>query len=473
MSELRHIGLIGCGVMGQNLALNMERNGFSVAVFDSDAKKVEAYLAGKAAGKAIGAVRSLEELVAELAKPRRILMMVPAGRAVDDCIESLLPLLEPEDILIDGGNSHHPDTTRRTRRLAERGFRYVGTGVSGGEEGALNGPSLMPGGSPEAWPHVRPIFEAICARTEGGDPCCRWVGEEGAGHFVKMVHNGIEYADMQLIGEVYQVLKTGLELPNREISAIFGEWNEGELGSYLIEITRDILAFQDENGEATLDAILDTAGQKGTGKWTVIEGLNLGRPVSLIGEAVFARCLSALKEERVAASEFLEGPSARIAHASGRELIKALRHALYASKIVAYAQGFLLMRAAAEEHGWNLDYAGIASLWREGCIIRSAFLDPIRRAYELDPKLSNLVLASPFREALGAAQRPWRLVIATATARGIPIPAMSSALAFYDGYRTARLPANLLQAQRDYFGAHTYERLDRPRGECFHSVWKR
>jgi len=400
------------------------------------------------------------------------LMMVPAGSAVDDCIESLLPLIEVEDILIDGGNSHFPDTTRRTRYLEERGFRYIGTGVSGGEEGALKGPSMMPGGSPEAWPHVQPILEAICARTDDGAPCCCWVGEEGAGHFVKMVHNGIEYADMQLICEVYQMLKSGLGMANRDISAIFGEWNEGELGSYLIEITRDILAFEDEHGEATIDAILDTAGQKGTGKWTAIEALNLGQPVTLIGEAVFARCLSALKNERVAASEFLEGPDARIHHASGRELIKALRHALYASKITAYAQGFQLMRAAAEEYGWNLDYGGIASIWRGGCIIRSVFLDHIRRAYEADAELANLLLVSPFREALATAQRSWRLVIATATARGIPIPATSAALSFYDGYRTARLPANLLQAQRDYFGAHTYERLDSPRGEFFHTVWK-
>ena len=469
--EKRHIGLIGCGVMGQNLALNMERNGFSVAVFDSDAAKVEAYVAGKAAGKEISGVDSLEELVAALQRPRRILMMVPAGSAVDDCIESLLPLIEPEDILIDGGNSHFPDTTRRTRHLAERGFRYIGTGVSGGEEGALKGPSMMPGGSPEAWEHVQPIFEAICARTDDGTPCCCWVGEEGAGHFVKMVHNGIEYADMQLICEVYQVLKTGLTMENREIAKVFGEWNEGELDSYLIEITRDILAFRDESGEATIDAILDTAGQKGTGKWTAIEALNLGQPVTLIGEAVFARCLSALKNERIAASEFLEGPEARIAYASAPELIKALRHALYASKIVAYAQGFQLMRAAAEEYGWNLDYGGIASIWRGGCIIRSVFLDHIRRAYEVDPELANLVLASPFREALAEAQRPWRLVIATAVARGIPIPATMAALSFYDGYRTARLPANLLQAQRDYFGAHTYERLDSPRGEFFHTIW--
>ena len=469
--EKRHIGLIGCGVMGQNLALNMERNGFSVAVFDSDAAKVEAYVAGKAAGKEISGVDSLEELVAALQRPRRILMMVPAGSAVDDCIESLLPLIEPEDILIDGGNSHFPDTIRRTRHLAERGFRYIGTGVSGGDEGALKGPSMMPGGSPEAWEHVQPIFEAICARTDDGTPCCCWVGEEGAGHFVKMVHNGIEYADMQLICEVYQVLKTGLTMENREIAKVFGEWNEGELDSYLIEITRDILAFRDESGEATIDAILDTAGQKGTGKWTAIEALNLGQPVTLIGEAVFARCLSALKNERIAASEFLEGPEARIAYASAPELIKALRHALYASKIVAYAQGFQLMRAAAEEYGWNLDYGGIASIWRGGCIIRSVFLDHIRRAYEVDPELANLVLASPFREALAEAQRPWRLVIATAVARGIPIPATMAALSFYDGYRTARLPANLLQAQRDYFGAHTYERLDSPRGEFFHTIW--
>ncbi len=467
----QHIGLIGCGVMGQNLALNMERNGFSVAVFDTDQAKVAEYLRGAASGKAIVGAASLEELVAGLRTPRRILMMVPAGEAVDRCIEMLLPHLDREDILIDGGNSHFPDTTRRTRFLAEKGFRYIGTGVSGGEEGALKGPSLMPGGSPEAWEHVRPIFEAICAKTEDGTPCCAWVGEEGAGHFVKMVHNGIEYADMQLICEAYQMMKVGLGMDNREISRVFGEWNEGELDSYLIEITRDILAFEDESGEATIDAILDAAGQKGTGKWTAIEALNLGQPLTLIGEAVFARCLSALKEERVAASEVLAGPTPEPGF--GRlELVANLRPSLLAAKIIAYAQGFQLMRAAAAEYGWNLDYGGIASIWRGGCIIRSVFLDGIRRAFEDDPALVNLMLVPPFRDLLAEAQPAWRQVVTATVRLGLPMPATTSALAFYDGYRSARLPANLLQAQRDYFGAHTYERIDRPRGERFHTIWK-
>ena len=468
---VKHIGLIGCGVMGQNLALNMERNGFSVAVFDTDRTKVELYLAEKAKGKHIAGVASLDELVASLRKPRRILMMVPAGAAVDRCIESLLPYLDPEDILIDGGNSHFPDTTRRTRSLAEKGFRYIGTGVSGGEEGALLGPSLMPGGSLEAWEHVQPIFEAICARTDDGAPCCRWVGEEGAGHFVKMVHNGIEYADMQLICEAYQVMKVGLSLSNAEISEVFARWNEGELDSYLIEITRDILAFVDANGEATIDAILDTAGQKGTGKWTAIEALDLGQPLTLIGEAVFARCLSALKDERVSASAALTGPVPALS-GDREELVENLRLALLASKVVAYAQGYQLMRAAAEEYGWNLDYGGIAAIWRGGCIIRSVFLDGIRRAFEQDAALVNLMLVSPFRETLDEAQAAWRQVVSAAVLSGIPLPAMSSALAFYDGYRSERLPANLLQAQRDYFGAHTYERVDKPRGEFFHTDWK-
>ncbi len=464
------IGMIGCGVMGQNLALNMERNGFSVAMYDLDREKVQAYLKGKAAGKNIIGVESFEELVNSLRKPRRIMMMVPAGQPVDECIQSLLPLIEKGDILIDGGNSHFPDTTRRTKELEAKGFNYIGTGVSGGEEGALWGPSIMPGGSPAAWKEIKPIFQAIAAKTDDGIPCCDWVGEGGAGHFVKMVHNGIEYGDMQLICEAYQMMKEGLGMSNDEMHRVFAEWKTGTLDSYLIEITRDILAFKDEEGRYVVDTILDTAGQKGTGKWTVIEALDLGQPLTLIAEAVFARCLSALKEERVRASKVLPGPKKKF-QGDRKAMIASLRQALYSSKIMSYAQGYQLMRAAAEEYGWSLNYGGIAVIWRGGCIIRSVFLAKIKEAFDRNANLEHLLLAPFFQEAVAKSQSAWRHIVSTAFTLGIPIPAMSAALAYYDGYRSERLPANLLQAQRDYFGAHTYERVDRPRGEFFHTKW--
>jgi 6-phosphogluconate dehydrogenase len=399
------------------------------------------------------------------------MLMVKAGQPVDDFIEQLLPLLEPGDILIDGGNSNFHDTIRRTKYVESKGLLYVGTGVSGGEEGALRGPSIMPGGSPAAWPHVKPIFQKIAAHTKEGEPCCEWVGENGAGHFVKMVHNGIEYGDMQLIGETYHLMRDGLGLSNDEMHKIFAQWNRGALDSYLIEITRDILAYKDEQGNYVLDLILDAAGQKGTGKWTVIAALDAGQPLTLIAEAVFARCLSALKEERVAASKKLSGPAGEKFRGHKKELVEDLKNALYAAKICSYAQGFQLMRAAAKEFGWNLNYGGIALMWRGGCIIRSAFLGKIRDAFARDAGLVNLLLDPFFRRAVARAQDSWRRVVTTAVRLGIPTPAMSSALAYYDGYRTARLPANLLQAQRDYFGAHTYERVDRPRGEFFHTNW--
>ena len=396
--------------------------------------------------------------------------MVKAGQAVDAFIDKLLPHLEDGDIIIDGGNSHFPDTIRRTEYVESKGKLYIGTGVSGGEEGALLGPSMMPGGSPAAWEHVKPIFQATCAKTDEGEPCCEWVGENGAGHFVKMTHNGIEYGDMQMICETYQMMKHGLGLTNKEMHEVFSEWNEGELDSYLIEITRDILAYKDEEGNEVIDLILDTAGQKGTGKWTAISALNLGQPLTLIGEAVFARCLSALKEERVAASEVLKGPRAKF-KGNREKFIEDLRKALYASKIVSYAQGYQLMRAAAKEHNWNLNYGGIALMWRGGCIIRSVFLGKIKKAFDKNPKLDNLLLDPFFKRAVSKCQVSWRRVVNMAVKLGIPMPAISCALAYYDGYRSGRLPANLLQAQRDYFGAHTYERVDKPRGEFFHTNW--
>jgi len=464
------IGLIGCGVMGQNLALNLERNGFPVAAYDTDADKVSKYVNGKAAGKNIRAAASLDEFVSLLAKPRRILLMVPAGNAVDVCIDQLLPHLENADIIIDGGNSHFADTDRRTKTLEARGLRYIGTGVSGGEEGALWGPSVMPGGSPEAWPLVKDMLQAIAAKTDDGEPCCEWVGARGAGHFVKMVHNGIEYGDMQLICEAYQLMRAGLGLSLDEMSDTFAEWNQGELSSYLIEITAAILRQRDENGDAVVDQILDTAGQKGTGKWTAVTALDLGQPLTLIGEAVFARFLSALKDERVAAAKVLSGPTEPFA-GNRDALLDDLRQALYAAKIVSYAQGFQLMRAADAEYGWKLNNGAIALLWRGGCIIRSAFLGKIRDAFDTSPNLVNLLLDPFFADVVTNAQPAWRRIVTTAVQLGIPMPAMSAALTYYDGYRGARLPANLLQAQRDYFGAHTYERIDRPRGEFFHTQW--
>ncbi len=464
------IGLIGLAVMGENLILNMESKGFTVACFNRTVSKVDNFINGRAQGKNIIGCHSIEEFIENLKTPRKIMLMVKAGAAVDSFIDKLLPNLEDGDIIIDGGNSHFPDTMRRTEYVESKGKLYIGTGVSGGEEGALRGPSMMPGGSPPAWEHVKPIFQAICAKTDDGEPCCDWVGENGAGHFVKMVHNGIEYGDMQMICETYQMMKEGLGMTNQQMHECLTEWNKGELNSYLIEISRDILGYKDEDGNEVIDLILDTAGQKGTGKWTAIEALNLGQPLTLIGEAVFARCLSALKEERVKAAKALKGP--RLKFRGDREkFLNDLQQALYASKIVSYAQGYQLMRAAAIEHNWNLNYGGIALMWRGGCIIRSVFLGKIKEAFTKKPKLDNLLLDPFFKKAIRKAQKSWRRVVITAVKLGIPMPAMSAALAFYDGYRHERLPANLLQAQRDYFGAHTYERVDKPRGEVYHTNW--
>ncbi len=464
------IGLIGLAVMGENLILNMESKGFTVACYNRTVSKVDNFINGRAKGKNIIGCKSIEELAENLNKPRKIMLMVKAGKPVDDFIEQLLPHLEDGDIIIDGGNSHFPDTIRRTEHVESKGKLYIGTGVSGGEEGALRGPSIMPGGSPAAWQHVKPIFQSIAAKAPDGQPCCEWMGENGAGHFVKMTHNGIEYGDMQMICETYQMMKEGLGMTNQEMHEVFAKWNKGELNSYLIEITRDILGYKDEDGNEVIDLILDTAGQKGTGKWTGIEALNLGQPLTLIGEAVFARCLSALKKERLAASKILKGPRAKFRGEPSKS-IEDLRAALYASKIVSYAQGYQLLRAAAKEHNWNLNYGGIASIWRGGCIIRSAFLSKIKEAFDKNPDLENLLLDPFFKRAVAKGQASWRRVVNTAVKLGIPTPAMSSALAFYDGYRHERLPANLLQAQRDYFGAHTYERVDKARGEFFHTNW--
>jgi 6-phosphogluconate dehydrogenase len=465
------IGLIGMAVMGQNLVLNMNDNGFTVAVYNRTVEKVDRFVQGPAKGRdTIIPTRSVEEFVDALKTPRRIMLMVKAGPVVDKFIESLLPQLEKGDIVIDGGNSHFPDTNRRTRELAEKGIRYIGTGVSGGEEGARRGPSIMPGGNPEAWPHVKDVLQSIAAKTPDGDPCCNWVGEEGAGHYVKMVHNGIEYGDMQLICEAYDLMKSGLGMSHEEMHATFAGWNDGPLDSFLIEITRDIMAFNDEDGTPMVEKILDTAGQKGTGKWTAINALEFGLPVTLIGEAVFARCLSALKDERVEASKVLSGPSPSF-EGERAAFLEDISKALLAAKVVSYAQGFMLIRAAAEEYGWHVDYGAVADMWRGGCIIRSAFLGDIRRAFERKEDLQNLLLDEFFRGLLEDSQAAWRRVVAKAVEMGIPTPALSTALAYYDGYRAERLPANLLQAQRDYFGAHTYERVDKPRGEFFHTNW--
>ena len=464
------IGVVGLAVMGENLILNMESKGFTVACFNRTVSKVDNFINGRAQGKNIIGCQSVEDLVANLKTPRKVMLMVKAGQAVDAFIDQVLPHLEDGDIVIDGGNSHFPDTIRRTEYVESKGKLYIGTGVSGGEEGALLGPSMMPGGSPKAWPAVKEIFQSVCAKTDSGEPCCDWVGENGAGHFVKMVHNGIEYGDMQMICETYQMMKEGLGMTNQEMHEVFTEWNEGELDSYLIEITRDILGYKDEDGNEVIDLILDTAGQKGTGKWTGIEALNLGQPLTLIGEAVFARCLSALKEERVAASKILSGPKPEFT-GDKKAFIQDLRRALYAAKIVSYAQGYQLMRAAAAEYNWNLNYGGIALMWRGGCIIRSVFLGKIKEAFDNEPDLTNLLLTPFFKDAVEKAQDSWRRVVTSAVAMGVPVPAISTALAYYDGYRNGRLPANLLQAQRDYFGAHTYERVDKPRGEFFHTNW--
>ena len=464
------IGLIGLAVMGENLVMNMESKGFAVSVYNRTAEKVTRFIEGRAKGKNIVGAYSLEELVASLAKPRKVMMMIKAGSAVDDMIEKLLPLLEDGDIIIDGGNSHFPDTARRTAYVESKGKLYIGTGVSGGEEGALKGPSLMPGGSPAAWEAVKPIFQSICAHVEDGSPCCDWVGENGAGHFVKMVHNGIEYGDMQLICEAYQLMRDLLGMSADEMHDVFARWNEGKLDSYLIEITRDILAYKDTDGAPIVEKILDTAGQKGTGKWTGIAALDEGVPLTLIGEAVFARCLSAMKEERVAASAVLTGPKPAF-KGDRAQFLADLENALYAAKIVSYAQGYTLMRDAAKTYGWNLNYGGIALMWRGGCIIRSVFLGKIKEAFDNDPALRNLLLDPYFKGVMDEAQAGWRRVCAAAIENGVPAPAMTAALNYFDGYRTARLPANLLQAQRDYFGAHTYERIDAPRGQFFHTTW--
>jgi 6-phosphogluconate dehydrogenase len=470
MEAKADIGLIGLAVMGQNLVLNMDDHGYTVAVFNRTVSKVDDFINGNAKGTKVIGTHSIEEFVSALKRPRRAMLLVKAGPAVDSFIDMLIPHLEAGDIIIDGGNSNYQDTMRRTEYVESKGLLYIGTGVSGGEEGARHGPSIMPGGSPDAWPHVKPILQAVAAKVDDGTPCCDWVGENGAGHFVKMTHNGIEYGDMQLICEAYHLMKEGLGMHPDEMSAIFAEWNAGKLDSYLIEITRDILAFKDENGEHVVEKILDTAGQKGTGKWTSISSLDMGIPLTLIGEAVFSRFLSALKEERVVASKVLSGPTPKL-DGDRQAFINDLREALYAAKIISYTQGYMLMRAAAQEYAWNLNYGGIALMWREGCIIRSLFLGKIKEAFDRDPKLSNLLLDPYFKEQVESAQEAWRRVVAKAVGMGIPVPAMSSALAFYDGYRHERLPANLLQAQRDYFGAHTYERVDKARGKFFHTNW--
>ncbi|WP_026473299.1 decarboxylating NADP(+)-dependent phosphogluconate dehydrogenase [Alkaliflexus imshenetskii] len=470
MKALSDIGLIGLAVMGENLVLNMESKGFQVSVYNRSTDKVDNFMAGRAKGKNIKGTRTLEELVQSLERPRKVMLMIKAGSAVDASIESLIPLLEPGDIIIDGGNTHFPDTDRRTAYVESKGLLYIGTGVSGGEEGALLGPSIMPGGSPKAWPIVKPIFQSISAKVEDGTPCCDWVGENGAGHFVKMVHNGIEYGDMQLINEAYHIMKDVLGMDADEMHQVFKEWNEGPLDSYLIEITRDILAYKDEDGTALVEKILDTAGQKGTGKWTAVSALDLGIPLTLIGEAVFSRCLSAIKDERVAASKVISGPKPEF-KGDKKQFLKDLQDALYASKVVSYAQGYALMAAAAKEYGWNLNYGGIALMWRGGCIIRSVFLGKIKEAFDANPNLTNLLLNPFFKDVVEKAQAGWRNVVATSVLNGIPTPAFATALNYFDGYRSERLPANLLQAQRDYFGAHTYERIDKPRGEFFHTNW--
>ena len=464
------IGLIGLAVMGENLVLNMESKGFTVAVFNRTVSKVDDFTNGRANGKNIIGCHSIEELVSNLQSPKKVMMLVKAGKAVDDFIDMLIPHLEPGDIIIDGGNSHFPDTIRRTKYVEDKGLLYIGTGVSGGEEGALLGPSMMPGGSPAAWPHVKDIFQATCAKTPEGVPCCDWVGANGAGHFVKMVHNGIEYGDMQMICETYQFIKEVLGLSNQEMYEVFTEWNKGELDSYLIEITRDILGYKDEDGNEVVDLILDTAGQKGTGKWTSIAALDEGQPLTLVSEAVFARCLSAIKDERVAASKVLNGVTTPFT-GDKKQMLDDLRQALYLSKIASYAQGYQLLRAAAETYGWDLNYGEIALMWRGGCIIRSVFLGKIKDAFESNPNLVNLLLDPFFKEAIETRQAAWRRVVIAAVASGIPMPTISSALAYFDGYRCERLPANLLQAQRDYFGAHTYERVDKERGKFFHTNW--
>jgi len=476
MENKADIALIGLAVMGQNLILNMDDHGFTVVAYNRSTDKVDQFLANEAKGTKIQGAHSIAEMVAKLKKPRRVMMLVKAGAPVDEFIDQLIPHLEAGDIIIDGGNSLFDDTNRRQKYVESKGLLYIGTGVSGGEEGARHGPSIMPGGSPAAWPHVKDIFQAVSAKVEGNVPCCDWVGEMGAGHYVKMVHNGIEYGDMQLICEAYNIMKNGLGMSADEMHTVFADWNKGALDSYLVEISRDILAKKDDDGKPLVDKILDTAGQKGTGKWTVINSQDLGIPITLMAEAVYSRCVSALKDERVVAAQSLTGPNPLLADIAADPAKKAafvedIRQALYASKIISYAQGYMLMRAAAKDYGWNLNYGGIALMWRGGCIIRSRFLGKIKEAFDKKPDLSNLLLDDYFRGEIHASQASWRKVVAAAALHGIPAPAFSTALAFYDQYRNAVLPANLLQAQRDYFGAHTYERTDKPRGQFFHTNW--
>jgi len=464
------IGLIGLAVMGQNLALNMNDHGFTVAVFNRTTSKVDEFLAGPAKGSKIIGTQSIQEFIKALKRPRNIMLMVKAGAPVDEFIEHLLPYLEKGDMIIDGGNSLFTDTNRRVDELKKKGLIFIGTGISGGEEGARHGPSIMPGGNPEGWPRIKPIFQAIAAKVDNGEPCCDWVGEGGAGHYVKMVHNGIEYGDMQLICEAYNLLKTALGLTAAQLAEVFAQWNKGELDSYLIEITSLIFKHKDQDGVPLVDKILDVAGQKGTGKWTIIDALDQGMPLTLIGEAVFARCLSALKEERVEASEVLKGPDAKY-DGSSSDYIEDVREGLYASKIISYAQGFMLMRQAAYEYKWRLNFGSIANMWRGGCIIRSRFLADIKKAFDKNPDLKNLLLDNFFQKEIQRMQKGWRRSVSRSAELGIPTPCINTGLAFYDGYRSARLPANLLQAQRDFFGAHTYERLDQPRGKFYHTNW--
>jgi 6-phosphogluconate dehydrogenase len=465
------IGLIGLAVMGQNLVLNINDHGYKVAVFNRTVSKVDDFINNEAKGTHVVGAHSIEELCTLLKRPRRVMIMVKAGDVVDQTIDHIVPYLEKGDIIIDGGNSLFTDSNRRTKDLAAKGILFIGTGVSGGEEGARFGPSIMPGGNPAAWPHVKEIFQSIAAKVEDGTPCCDWVGEDGAGHYVKMVHNGIEYGDIQLICEAYQLLKDALGLTADQLHDVFAEWNKGELNSYLIEISTEIFAKKDEDGQPMIDKILDTAGQKGTGKWTAISALDLGMPLTLIGESVFARCLSALKDERVAASKVLTGPAKTKTVDEKKEFIEDVRRALYCSKMISYAQGYMLLRAAEKDQDWHLNMGGIALMWRGGCIIRSVFLGNIKAAFDKNPSLANLLLDDFFSSALNKYQASWRKGIIHAIQIGVPTPAFSTALAFYDGYRTEHLPANLLQAQRDFFGAHTYERVDKPRGQFFHTNW--
>ncbi len=464
-------GVVGLAVMGRNLAMNMADHGATVAVYNRTTSRVDEFVAGDAAGLAVLGAHSLEEFVSLLKRPRRILLMIKAGPPVDSAIDGLLPLLEPGDIIIDGGNSLFTDTIQRTRRVEEAGLLYVGSGISGGEEGARTGPSIMPGGSSAAWPHIKPTLQSIAASVDGV-PCCDWVGADGSGHYVKMVHNGIEYGDMQVLAEAYDILQRGMGLSHREMQAVFADWNQGPLESYLVEITADIMGTVDSDGSPLVERILDTAGQKGTGKWTAISSMELGQPTTLVAEAVYARVVSALIDQRTAAADKLNGPAAGLDD-DRSALISDLHDAVYASKIVSYAQGFMLLAAAADEYGWDLDFASIASMWRGGCIIRSRFLGELMTAYEQDRDLSNILLNDFFASAVDEAQAGWRRTMQRAVAAGIPVPAFSSALAFFDGYRSRRVPANLIQAQRSYFGAHAFERIDSERGEFFKATWNR